>query len=209
MKLIPEATDRVGEVRRSFVTTMDPIEAFGLANALLGPRGFVLGEGQPGRFQRWNRGEPSASPRTPITELPQFIRLELDHGRIAFTASLQAGVRQAQANALLTGYAGSLESLLAHRDPLEQAAKMADLAESSLNKARNKARRKVAALSVAVFGGLIAAGVFIVMWNPSVKAAIVGDASKQKVKSKNHTPPIVTVRRANQPAQSSVPTPRD
>lgn len=209
MRLIPETTDRQGEVRRSFVTSMDPIEAFALANTLLGPRGFTLGEGNPGRFQRWNRGQPSASPKTPIISLPHSVRLEMDHGRISITASLQAGPRQAQANVLLTAYAESLEALLARREPVDQAARIADLAESNIQSARKKAKLKVAAMAVACVGGLTAAGAFLVMWNPSIKSSVLGDTSVHAPKSKNHTPPVVTVRRADPPAQSSVITPRE
>ncbi len=210
MKLIPETNDRAGEVRRSFVTQLDPIETFALANTLLAPRGFTLEEGNPGRFQRWNRGQPTASTKSPLINLPHSIRLEIDHGRISYTASMQAGPRQAQAGVLLTAYAESLEALLARRESPDQAARVANLAESNLKRDQNKARAKVGALALAVIGAAIAAGVFLVMWNPGVKKAVMGSSSERAAKSKNHTPPIVTVRRANQPpAQSAVPAPRE
>ncbi len=206
MKLIPETNERQNEVRRSFVTALDPVEAFASANALLGPRGFTLGEGNPGRFQRWNRGQPTDSSKAPLTTIPHTIRLEMDHGRIAVTASMQAGPRQAQANVLLTAYIESLEALLARRERMENAGRVADLAESNLKKARNNPKAKVASIAFAGIGAVIAAGVFLVMWNPSIKTAILGNSTAQKTKSKNHTPPVVTVRRAGEPPrQSSAP----
>lgn len=203
MKLIPEANDRQGEVRRSFVTSLDPVEAFAAANALLGPRGFTLGEGNPGRFQRWNRGQPTDSNKAPLTTLPHSIRLEMDHGRIAVTATMQAGPRQAQANTLLSAYAESLEALLARKQPLEQAIQVAAMAENNLKRTRNQTRMKRGMLVGGGIAALIAAGVFLVMSNPSIKTAILGNSTAQKSKSKNHTPPVVTVRRAGEPPRQS------
>ena len=39
-------------VKRTFVTKLEPVDAFGLSNELLRPRGLVLDKGNPPRAQQ-------------------------------------------------------------------------------------------------------------------------------------------------------------
>lgn len=201
MRLDRETAVNPGTTRRSFISKLDAIDIFGLANELLARRGFTLDEGQPGKFQRWNRGAPSASKRTPLSKLPQNIRLELDHGRISFHATIQGGERQLHADAMMKAYAESLEGVLAQGKSVAEVTKMLDIAERGIKTGSRSNKRTLVSVAVIVLGAIVGAA----MWSGKASSLLKPSDPKAaaRSKSKNHTPPVITVRRAGEPPKTS------
>src|ERR1043165_9877342 len=127
-------------VEHAFTTRLESIEAFGLSNELLRPRGFTLQEGNPSKSQQWARaGNPTARS---VTRLPQTVRMELDRGRMTIRFSMEvSGKRVLPAQKLMLGYAKSLDALLNERKPV-QAASMAGRSFSVAKRSGNPAGTK-------------------------------------------------------------------
>jgi hypothetical protein len=144
-------------VEHTFITKLEPIEAFGISNELLRPRGFTLEEGNPSRSQQWSRAG-SAKARS-VTRRPQSLRMEHDRGRVSVHLSMEvAGQRAAPAQRLMMAYARALEALLVERKPVETAAAGADSVERGI---RGAERKSILVKCTAAVALLIGAGVAI------------------------------------------------
>jgi hypothetical protein len=151
-------------IEHVFVTTLEAPDALRLASEFLTARGFVV-QGQTA-FQMggWKtlevaRGRKNAARARSIEELPQRIKIEWDRGRVTVAAYIQAYHRasfnigsgvELPANSpkvrmhahLMTSIVQGLELLLAHRQPMDEAARGWDSAAAvAAEDARRRRRR--------------------------------------------------------------------
>jgi hypothetical protein len=189
-------------VKRTFVTKLEPVDAFGLANELLRPRGFRLDKGTPPRSQQWRRGVEAGTNARSVFQANQTIDVEFDRGRVNVTATADISGRKAvHAQNMLTSYAEALERLMASGESPAVAGKLPRRTEGAIRRAVLGRTLSVCVIVLAVLGG---AGYAVtsmpnfpspLKWFSSAKGGLADG------KKKSGSPPVVIVRRAG--AQSN------
>ncbi len=111
-------------VEHSFVTTLDPADAFALAEELLTPLRFrpeADAEGSPSRS--WRRGAATPGKARGQGDIPTRVRMDFDRGRVVVAASVESRGMDAPRNPklLAVGITLALERALAHGHPLAEA----------------------------------------------------------------------------------------
>ena len=188
-------------VKRTFVTKLEPVDAFGLSNELLRPRGFVLDKGTPPRSQAWRRGVEPGQKSKNLFDARQTIEMEFSHGRVNVTASATVSGRDGiRAQKMLTSYAEALEHLLTSGHTPEVAGLIPKQVEGSLRRAKLTRTLSVCGALAAVLIGGIAALKFMPGNVPSSLRWLTGGLADGK--KKPHTPPVVVVRRAGEEASA-------
>lgn len=170
-------------VEHTFITTLEGHDALRMAWELLISRGFAplpppeqaLRPLAPNAVEL-RRGRENPERAKSIVELPQFVRVEWDRGRVAVAASITPrtwmgrqytpgsmitkpiSARQPDQENLLLAVIGSLEMLLAHRRaPAECVAGLDQLQHHLVQQARRSRRRGWLIVGVIIVGfvGLI------------------------------------------------------
>ncbi len=204
-------------IKRTFATKLEAVDAFGLSNELLRPRGFQLGKGTPPRSQSWSRGAQPGENAKSVFKVPQTIELEFDKNRVNVTATAEASGRKAtSAQRMLTAYAQGLELLLSSGATPEAAGAMAKAAEKAIRIGSIRKIASVCAIALAVVGGggyamTMVKGFPSPMKWLSSKSAAKGSASTSGASASSHadasgsktrkSPPVIVVRKAG--AQTS------
>jgi hypothetical protein len=170
-------------VEHTFITTLEAADAIGAAGNLLRSRRFTaLPQSASPVPPPWNvlemrRGRDVPDRAKSILELPQFVRIEWDRGRVVVAASITSNVtmgrqrvpgamtsvridaRQPDQENLLVALVGALEMLLAHRRPADES--LTALAEIE-NHVHDKARRARRRQWLILGGVLLAFTAFVV-----------------------------------------------
>ena len=220
-------------VEHTFVTKFESVEAFGLSNELLRPRGFTPEDGNPSRSQEWRRaGNKNARS---VRRLPQTLRVEQDRGRVNVRVTMEvSGRRVMAAQKLMMSYARSLEALLAEKKPVKTAGLIADSAERGIQGSEIKSVLRTCVAVVVILAG---AGVAYALATgralpfkaakppavsqsapplipPPLSPALQADPRNQvsakpadPAAPKKHTAPVITVRKSGpQPQAAAKPT---
>lgn len=189
-------------VKRTFGTKLEAVDAFGLSNELLRPRGFQLGNGNPPKSQSWRRGGPPGTKSRSALKAPASIELEFNNGRVNLTATAEvASGKTAVATHLLSAYAQALELLLSTGATPDSASAMCKAAERAI---KLKSVRKLASIGVIVFavlgGGIYAMTSVKSFPNPlkliSGKSSKSGDKAQAEASKAKKSPPVIVVRKA-------------
>ena len=168
-------------IEHTFVTTLEAADTLRLASDFLRWWGFeaqVEGGFQLGQ-PAWNavelrRGMKNPARAKSLSDLPQQVRLEWDRGRVTLAAAITPragafGTPKSLANTdplhqqLLMAIAQSLEMLLVHRYPPEQAAQPWQLVEARIQEKATHGRRRsrtIVIVVVCIFAALIALSIW-------------------------------------------------
>jgi hypothetical protein len=177
-------------VEHTFITTLEATDAIDAAGNLLRSRGFTaLPRSASPVPPPWNvlemrRGRGVPDRAKSILELPQFVRMEWDRGRVVVAASITPYVtmgrqrvpgamrscridaRQPDQEHLLVALVGALETLLAHGRPADESVTALAAIENHLHDKARRARRRL---------WLILGGVFLAFITFVVYAAVYFD----------------------------------
>jgi hypothetical protein len=194
--------------KRTFTTKLEPVDAFGLANELLRPRGFTLGNGNPPRNQSWRRGDDSGKKSRSIFKAPQTIEVEFDRGRVNVTATANvSGKKSTKAQGMMAGYAEALERLMSLGEKPAVAGRAAKRAEAAIKKAAMRRSLSVCIILLGVFGG---GGYVLTTMKDKIPSPMKWFSGSGKFADgkpkKSGSAPVVVVRKAG--AQTSA-TPKD
>ncbi|MBX3317553.1 MAG: hypothetical protein KF902_11920 [Phycisphaeraceae bacterium] len=156
-------------IEHTFVTTLDPDDAFAGADQYLGPLGFErpmegIDTSSPDHgFREWTRGKDNPAKAKVPTQLPQRLRMDFDRGRVTmayavtFTHPAKAA-KHLKASALAL-CAGVEQLLTGARSCDELITEVRELEEELDRRARKS--KTVAAVLLGAFVAIIVGGVII------------------------------------------------
>jgi len=172
-------------IEHTFVTTLEQADALQTAESFLNARGFTpeqsIANGSS-TMLHMRRGTTNAAKAHSVAELPQFIRIDFDRGRVALAASITPSPawggrswigsegetrlddtrnpnRLKLHTEMLLGIVSGIEKLLVQGAALDLAYEQWDVAESHVAEAARRRKRKiiiaVTALAIVIAGVIV------------------------------------------------------